>query len=227
MVRLYVCWREGNGEKSAIEQHRLTPDAQMPYVTQFPFPVRDFLYRADTDVAWTSAPALRALDAFAEASPVAFSVDCAFLRMGARGCTAGPARHAGLAFGVGRALPPMQEAHLREAALQSGLFTHVSLPYQSGRGVRVSCGRGWPALIPGAAGPYVFALQDALLCAGLFTGALTGEYGVETARAVRRLQAKCRLAVTGRMDGAAWRRLVTLTKPAADATIGARGVGPQ
>ncbi len=208
MVRLHV-FRE---EARAFTVHRMDLDTQMPYVTRFRFPASDFLYRANTDLAWTDEAALLALDAFAAVAPHAFSVDCAFRRIGAQACLSNLPHYAGLAFDIGRALPIRAQAELREAALASGLFLHTEMPYQSGRGVHVAVSRGSPALIEGAAGPYVFALQDAMQGAGLYRGALTGVYSDETARAVRRLQIGRGTPPTGRADGMAWTGAIALTK---------------
>ena len=191
----------------------------MPGMRRLSLRVSDFLYLANTDIAWTHRAALDALDALCECFDEPFSVDVAFLTVG-RCAQAADAQHfAGLAFEIGRTLPPCRRAELYHAAMQSGAFVHVSPPYLSGLSLRVAMARDLPELLPEDVGVHVFVLQSALLGARLFSGALTGRYCAQTERGVRRMQARAVLPVTGRMRNADWHALLQLTNAAPNAKI--------
>ena len=191
----------------------------MPGMRRLPLAVSDFLYRANTDVAWTHRGALDALDDLCERFGEPFSVDLAF-RMTGRCARTEDAQHfAGIAFEIGRTLSPERRAKLYHAAMQCRRFLYVSPPYLSGLSVRVAMLRELPLLRMGDVGVHVFTLQSALANEGLFLGALTGRYCLQTERGVRRLQARCALAVTGEMRSTDWRALLSLTNGASNAKI--------
>lgn len=191
----------------------------MPGMRILPLTVSDFLYLANTDIAWTHRGALDALDALCERFGEPFSVDVAFRPVG-RCARMEDAQHfAGLAFEIGRTLSPARRTELYHAALRSGLFLQVSPPYLSGLSVRVATARDLPPLSAGDVGVHVFMLQSALLYAGFLRGALTGRYCAQTTRDVRRMQVACALEATGVMRGADWRALLRLTNAAPDAKM--------
>ncbi len=215
MAQLYIY----EPQRHAFCLYMPQEDALMPGMRRLPLRVSDFLYLANTDIAWTHRAALDALDALCESFGEPFSVDVAFRTTGRCAHMADAQHFAGLAFEIGRRLPPDRRAELYYAAMQSGLFLHVSPPYLSGLSIRVAMARDLPELFAGDVGVYVFVLQSALLGAGLFSGALTGRYCAQTERGVRRLQAKTALPVTGRMRNVDWHALLRLTNAVPNAKI--------
>ena len=147
--------------------------AQMPHVRRFFFPVRDFLRGAHSEVCWTDARALAALDALSRVACAPYRVRAAFRRF------PDLRRNAGLYFSLSSAEP---EA-LRAACVCSGLFSYISPPYCGGADIGVCC-RVEPC---GETGVHVFAAQDMLLARGLFPGPLSGRLCAKTRRALSEL----------------------------------------
>lgn len=69
----------------------------------------------------------------------------------------------------------------------------------------------WPTLRrtleQGDRGPHIAAVQERLAALGHYAGRITGLYGYETVRAVRRLQGSRGLRPSGTIDAAAWAAL--------------------
>jgi putative chitinase len=64
-----------------------------------------------------------------------------------------------------------------------------------------------PALVRGAGGPAVLLLQQLLAERGFSPGALDGDFGSKTERAIRAYQREAGLAASGRADADLWRAL--------------------
>ena len=64
-----------------------------------------------------------------------------------------------------------------------------------------------PALAKGAEGPPVLRLQHLLAQRGFPVGALDGDFGPKTAKAIKGFQIHAGLLATGRADAATWRAL--------------------
>ncbi|MDO4572027.1 MAG: hypothetical protein Q4C13_01560 [Clostridia bacterium] len=158
-------------EKQSFSLHELEPEAPMPYVKRFFFPVSDFMAGAFSAVGWTDARALRALDALAAAFAAPFTVVRAFRRYP-------DLRHnMGLRFSLLADDPPA----LRARCLESGLFSRVSPPFAGGRALSVAA-----AVSPsGPVGVHIFSLQDALLQQGLYAGPLSGRLSPALAARLR------------------------------------------
>lgn len=206
----------------------VAPSAQMPCIRRFAFPVSAFLSGCNTDVCWTDARALWALDELYAISGVRFSVRRAFARIASRCCSERCQRHLGATFFLGDDLNALLRAQLYRHAVESGLFPCVCPPFRGGGSVVVSQARYYPMrMAMGAHGVSALALQDALIQGGLHRGALTGRIDGETIRAVRRLRLQAGLPASETVDRsvflAAMKR-ARLTKPHADATIGGNRV---
>jgi len=173
----------------AFSAHALSPDAQMPYVRRFPFPVSDFLGGRNTDVCWTDRRALLALDELHLLFGRPFSVGRAFLRVGAQTCSERSQHHTGAAFDIGGALRASEREELRLLALDNRLFAYAEPAFLSGNVAHLSLFSCYPQRLRfGETGVFAFVLQDALLRAGVYRGALTGTVCGETLRAARRLE---------------------------------------
>lgn len=208
-MRLYV-WEP---ENAAFLIHECPLEARMPYLDHLRFSVSDFVRLNNTDVCWTDRRALTALDGLCRRTGVPFLLDCGFRRPGAAGINPLSPHCAGLAFALGKDLPKGERELLRACALGTGAFHRVGMPYESGLSLHLTL-LPFPArLEAGDGGAAVLALQDRLLFAGLYRGALTGVYGEETRRAVLRLQRRMGLPETGRMEAACWQALRRIDKP--------------
>ena len=208
-MRLYV-WEP---ENAAFLIHECPPEAQMPYVDHLRFSVYDYVRGGKTDLCWADRRGLSALDGLYRRSGVPFRVDCGFRRPVGPGTDPLSPHCAGLAFDVGKDLPPPEREALRSAALNGGWFHRVQMPYESGLSLHLALCPFPTRLGSRDAGPAVLALQDLLLRCRLYRGALTGTYCNETRRAVLRLQRKADLPETGRMEGRCWQALRRIDKP--------------
>src|SRR5947209_1405138 len=71
-----------------------------------------------------------------------------------------------------------------------------------------------PLFARGAKGHLITRVQRALAGIGLYTGAVDGDYGAGTERAVQEYQHATDVPVTGRVDDGAWTKLMHSDIPA-------------
>lgn len=172
----------------AFVTHALSPDAQMPHVRRFTFPLSDFIGHTATDVCWTDTRALAALDELCLLFGRPLTIERAFQRVEMRGCPERAQHCTGTAFDLGADLRPAEREQLRSLALEHGLFAYAEPAFLSGTVAHLSFFSAYPQrLYKGEASVFAFVLQDALLAAGVYRGALTGVLSQETLLAARRL----------------------------------------
>lgn len=206
---LYLC----DSVSCRIEEYLLSSEDTLPHLAPRELTLGQFSRGSHTDAVWTDFRLLYAYDRLRSAWGERLSGSGGFRRLYDGGIPEQSARYAGLALNV--RTEPQKLASLQKTALSLGVFSRVAPLYLTPAWLHLEVriappalpGGGYPALYPGAAGAYVFLLQDALLLTGDHRGALTGRMDAATLEAAARFRQRSGLPQFPYISGLFWKEL--------------------
>lgn len=162
-----------NAETGGFSAQVLDGDDLLPTLDRLAVPFSAFVGRSKSEVVWSDRRALLALDRLYTFSGIPFCVDAAF-------CDVRPdlpprLAETGTVFMLGRDLSAYRRRELFFAAIESGEFRRVLMPYASGNGVTVSYFAKFRMPERGETGTQVLVMQKRRLLSGR-NGAMTGRW---------------------------------------------------
>ena len=196
---------------------------KMPYVVGHTLTVKAFKSNSDADRIWTDTRALHAWNTLRTAWGEPIYVGSCFCRPGDRKHGPQSQHYAGVAFDIGQNLDAARRKELRQTAERHGLWSYIAPEYLTPGWVHLDAGiapeglltksllyegvQGYPELLCGSRGVYVFVLQDILYTLGLLQTAPDGLFGNQTAYAVRQYQLMNGHTADGKVQSALWASL--------------------
>lgn len=206
-----------NNANNQMERYYREEWQPMPYNVGGTLTVGEFRGSSKSNILWTDRRAMNSWNSFRNFYGAPIFVGYAFRRIWEGGHAPQSQHYAGLAFDLGHTLTAAQRNQLRNAAINSGVWSYVEPAYLTPRWVHVddrfgtpACSvGGFPPLFIGSKGVYVLVLQDALNALG-YTIGLDGIYGLNTSYAVRNFQRAQGLTISGNVNCDTWVRVTTL-----------------
>lgn len=210
MATIYVYDNNSN----RIERFERGLDEPMPYNTGNTLSVREFRARSCSSILWTDRRTMDAWNTFRRMYGKPIPIGYVFRRPWEGGHGKQSQHYAGVAFDVGQALSLAERNNLRQAAINSGVWSYVEPAYLTPTWVHFdkrqeppACSAGYPMLRQESRGNYVFILQDLLNALGYGTGGLDGVFGNNTRNAVQRYQRENGLTADGVVGCSSWQSI--------------------
>ena len=203
-----------NNRTNRMERGFFNLNDPMPYAGPS-LTVREFRGSSRSDLLWTDVRAMEAWRQFRTYWGRPIYVGYAFKRIGEGGHSDQSQHYAGMSFDVGQNLADAERSRLRNAAIQSGIWSYVEpasltptwVHFDKRQGTPACPTGGYPLLREGSRGTYAATLQDALQTVGIPAVAIDGIFGPGTKKAVQTFQRENGLAVDGIVGCNTWREL--------------------
>jgi len=215
MATIYIY----NNDTNEMERYIRQEWEPMPYNTGGTLTVREFRGSSNSNVLWTDKRTMDTWNAFRAYWGRSIPLRYAFKRIWEGGHSYQSQHYAGTSFDAGQDLSPSERDQLRQAAIDSGLWTYVEPAYLTPTWVHFdkrilpgACAAGYPLLRYGSVGQYVLVLQDALNAIGFTGSGLDGYFGPATQRAVMNFQRSQGLAADGIVGCQTWQALTQLAR---------------
>lgn len=204
-----------NNDTNRMEVYYRGEAESMPYNTYGTLKVREFRGSSRANTMWTDKRTMQAWNSFRYVYGSPVYVGFAFRRSYEGGHSAQSQHYAGTAFDVGQTATNAQRRAIRNAAVNSGVWSYVEpanltptwIHFDRRFGTPACSTGGFPLLKQGSRGNYVLIAQDDLNTLGFRTGGLDGIFGPKTYQAVRQYQQKYGLVVDGIVGCNTWRSL--------------------
>ncbi len=211
MATIYV----HNNSTNKIEKFTRAEADPMPYNRGGTLSVREFRGASKSSVLWTDRRVMETWNAFRDYYGRSIFVGFCFKRIWEGGHGAQSQHYAGTSFDTGQNLGLEGRNQLRQAAINSKLWSYVEpasltptwVHFDKRFGTPACVTGGYPLLKTGDKGVYVFILQDALNAAGYTGSGLDGQFGPGTFSALKRFQAAKKLPADGIAGCQAWSAL--------------------
>jgi hypothetical protein len=215
MATIYIY----NQNENRIEQYFRGEDEPMPYNKNNSLTVNEFRGSSNSSVLWSDVNTMEAFNQMREIWGKPIYVGFAFKRIWEGGHGYQSQHYAGTSFDVGQNLSGVERNNLRNAAINSGLWSYVEPAYLTPTWVHFdkrqgppACPAGYPLLRRGAINNYVFVLQDALNAIGYTGSGLDGIFGINTENAVKAFQSSQGLSPDGIVGCETWTMLTRLAR---------------
>lgn len=213
-----------NPQNNVVEKYNRTLLDPMPYVIGKTMTVGEVLGSSNSNILWTDKSMLDAWNAFRQGYGKSIFIGYAFKRIWEGGHSPQSQHYAGVALDIGQTLTQAERIVLWNYAISLGVWSYVEPLSITERWIHVdkrfgipACPvGGFPMLIKGNRGVYVFILQDALTTLGFTSSGLDGIFGNGTVQAVSKFQSGSGIPMTGVVDCVTWDKLTTMTN----------GIGP-
>lgn len=185
-----------NNDTNRMEVYYRGEEQAMPYNTNNTLKIREFRGSSRSNILWTDKRTMQAWNSFRYLYGRTVYVGFAFRRTYEGGHSSQSQHYAGTAFDVGQTANNLVRNEIRNAAVNSGVWSYVEPARLTPTWVHFdrrfgtpACSRGgFPVVRLGSRGNYVLIAQDNLNTLGYTTGGLDGIFGTKTQDAVRRYQ---------------------------------------
>lgn len=200
-----------------IERYSRNEGDPMPYSVGYTLTVGEFRGGSKSNVFWTNRKTMDSWNAFRRSWGRPIYIGYAFKRIWEGGHAAQSQHYAGTAFDLAQTATDTEREQLRSFANASAVWSYVEPRSLAPRWVHVddrfglpACSAGgYPSLVIGSKGNYVFILQDALNAVG-YRVTLDGVYGPNTSSVVRTFQRAQGISENGIADCSTWLKLTGL-----------------
>ncbi len=206
-----------NNATNNIERYYREENEPLPYNTGATLTVGEFRGSSRSTIFWTDTRTMQTWNEFRRIWGQPIYVGFAFKRIWEGGHDAQSQHYAGVSFDVGQNLAPLVRNSLRNAAINSGLWSYVEPAYLTPTWVHFdkrmgppACSAGYPLLRIGSINQYVFVLQDALNAIGYVGSGLDGIFGSGTQEVVLNFQRAQGLTADGIVGCSTWTQLTQL-----------------
>ncbi|MDS0526918.1 peptidoglycan-binding protein [Clostridium sp. SHJSY1] len=197
-----------------IEKYYRNEYDPVPYSIGTTLTVGEFRGSSKSSVLWTNRKTVDSWNVFRRSWGRPIYVGYAFKRIWEGGHSDQSQHYAGTAFDMGQTLNSTDRDRLRNFASAAGVWSYVEPKSLTPTWVHVddrfglpACSAGgFPSIVIGNKGNYVFIVQDALNALG-YKVALDGVYGVNTENAIRAFQKAKGINVNGIVNCGTWTRL--------------------
>lgn len=197
-----------------IEKYFRNEYDPIPYSVGNSLTVKEFRGSSKSSALWTNRKTIDSWNVFRRSWNRPIYVGYAFKRIWEGGHSNQSQHYAGTAFDIGQTLNSTDRDTLRNFANASGVWSYVEPKYLTPTWVHVddrfglpACSAGgFPSIVTGNKGNYVFIIQDALNALG-YVVALDGVYGPNTANAIKAFQKAKGISVNGIVSCGTWTRL--------------------